>query len=97
VETPLGYPVLQMIRGRFWANNHTHILEGADVSTRFLRLAVERVAIRPYVTGAAQPKITQANLKRIPVLVANNRLHESFDNVIDPIFDEVHTINHVTG
>lgn len=88
VQTSTGLPVLQLVDGKFWANNHTHILRGNGVSTRFLYLASAVHPVTGYVTGAAQPKITQANLNRIPVLVAQPSLQESFDQVVDPIFDE---------
>lgn len=87
VQTADGYPVLQLVEGKFWANNHTHILEGASVSTRFLFLASVRVPICGYATGAAQPKITQANLNRIPVLIGPTELHAAFDHAINPLFE----------
>jgi type I restriction enzyme S subunit len=88
VQTPDGFPVLQLVEGKFWANNHTHILQGSGVSTRFLYLSCARQPISGFVTGAAQPKITQANLNRVPVLVAPPPLQRSFEALIDPVFDE---------
>ena len=88
VQTPDGFPVLQLVEGQFWANNHTHILEGGEVSTRFLYLASLSTPISGYVTGAAQPKITQANLNRIPVVVGTPDIQRAFDGIIDPLFDE---------
>ena len=39
VITKDGYPVLQFVNAKFWANNHTHIMQGtADVSTEFIYL-----------------------------------------------------------
>jgi type I restriction enzyme S subunit len=88
VQTRDGYPVLQLVTGKFWANNHTHILQGSGVSTRYLYLASQQIPIAGYITGAAQPKITQGNLNRIPILVATKEIHRQFDLLTDPIFDE---------
>ena len=88
VQTPDGFPVLQLVEGKFWANNHTHILQGLGVSTRFLYLASARHPIAGHVTGAAQPKITQANLNRIPLVVGSTETHHAFDDAVDPLFDE---------
>ena len=88
VQTADGFPVLQLVDEQFWANNHTHILQGHGVSTRFLYLACAAQPIAGYVTGAAQPKITQANLNQMPIVVATPDLQHQFDKVIDPIFDE---------
>jgi type I restriction enzyme S subunit len=89
VQTPEGWPVLQLVDERFWANNHTHILRGSGVSTRYLYAALARYPIAGHVTGAAQPKITQANLNRIPVIVPTREIAEHFDHAVDPMFDQI--------
>ncbi len=87
VQTPDGQPVLQLVDERFWANNHTHVLQGQAVSTRFLFLSCQRHPISGYVTGAAQPKITQGNLNRIPIRVPAREVLNEFDRTIGPMFD----------
>lgn len=68
VETPTGTPYVQLVDGRFWVNNHAHILQGSDDDeTRFLYYALSATQIRPFVSGSVQAKLTQANLNRIPV------------------------------
>jgi type I restriction enzyme S subunit len=87
VVTPDRKPVLQYVSGRFWPNNHTHILQGkGSVSTEFLYMVLSEIDISGYVTGAAQPKITQANLNRIPVLVAEDRVLAAFNEFIGDVF-----------
>ncbi|HUR18671.1 MAG TPA: restriction endonuclease subunit S [Acidimicrobiales bacterium] len=88
VQTSDGFPVLQLVEGRFWANNHTHILQGKGVSTRFLFLASAFQPIAGFVTGAAQPKITQANLNRLSLAIGPTPIMGAFDEAINPIFDE---------
>lgn len=88
-----GFPVLQMANGKFWANNHTHILQGkSPASTEFLYLALSGHPISGYITGAAQPKITQANMNRIPLVMANLEIHEAFDQLVRPMFDIQETL-----
>lgn len=61
-----GRPFVQVARGRFWANNHTHVLRPVDgVDFWYLQTAVEFADISGHITGAAQPKLNQANLRRI--------------------------------
>ena len=87
VETPEGFPVLQLTDGKFWANNHTHILRGSDrASTEFLYLRLERQPIRGYITGAAQPKLTQAAINRISVVLPARNVLCGFDALVKPIF-----------
>lgn len=86
VITPDRKPVLQFATGKFWANNHTHILQGKPpVSTEYLYLVIRDRDVSGYVTGAAQPKINQANLNRIPVVVPSLKILQSFDEFVCPV------------
>jgi len=90
VITEDGKPVLQLVNGKFWVNNHAHVVQGkVPISTNFLYLFMSNVAISGYITGSAQPKINQDNLNRIPILSPPQGLLEGFSKVIEPIFDNV--------
>ena len=94
VVTEEGKPVLQLVTGKFWVNNHTHVIQGkAPISTNFLYLFMSNVVISGYVTGAAQPKINQQNLNRIPVILPSQSLLEKFNQIIEPNFDKIITLN----
>jgi len=62
-------PLALVAGGRFWVNNHAHILKGKPgvVDDIFLLHCLNCADIKPYVTGAAQPKLSQANLRKIPI------------------------------
>jgi type I restriction enzyme S subunit len=80
VRTDDGFPVLQFVNGRFWVNNHAHVLLGrGEVSTEFLFLSLQRYPINGHITGSAQPKLTQANLNRIPIVVATDNVMRRFN------------------
>ena len=69
-----------------WTNT---ILQGKDpVSTEFLLATLTDTDVKPYVTGAAQPKINQANLNRIPVMVSDEVTLRRFDDIVLSCFDE---------
>jgi len=88
-----GAPVLQLVDGKFWANNHTHILRGKHpISTHFLYLGLSLLDVAPYITGAAQPKITQENMNRIPFFCGSSELHEKFDESASPLLRQVHAL-----
>ncbi len=36
VTDNLGYPVIQYVFGKFWTNNHAHVLQGTNISTELL-------------------------------------------------------------
>ena len=90
VITEDGKPVLQLVTGKFWVNNHTHVVQGRHpISTNFLYLFMSNVAISSYITGTAQPKINQQNLNRIPIISPLPSLLERFNRIIQPIFDNI--------
>ncbi len=90
VVTKDGKPVLQLVTGKLWVNNHTHVVQGkSPISTNFLYLFMSNVAILGYVTGSAQPKINQQNLNRIPVISPPQKLLEKFDQMIESNFENI--------
>ena len=63
-------PVAFSVSGKIWVNNHAHILEFDDPDLRqFVEHYINGIDLSQYVTGAAQPKLTQANMNRIPIPV----------------------------
>lgn len=94
VVTEHGKPVLQLVTGKFWVNNHTHVVQGkAPISTNFLYLFMSNVVISGYVTGTAQPKINQQNLNRIPVISPPQSVLEKFNQMIEPNFNNIVALN----
>ena len=86
----LGYPILQYVWGQFWVNNHAHILTGQrGFTVESLLLLFKLTPVKSIVTGAVQPKISQANLKSIPVVIPPLQHMEAFNMTIQPLFDQI--------
>lgn len=59
-------PLMYEVKGKAWINNHAHILKPKkDTDFYFLFYCLESMDINPYITGSAQPKLSQENLKNI--------------------------------
>ena len=59
-------PLMYEVKGKAWINNHAHILKpNADMNFYYLFYCLESLDINPYITGSAQPKLSQENLKNI--------------------------------
>ena len=59
---------IQYATGRFWANNHVHVVRGLDkVNTRYLFHYLCIVNFIPYLTGGGRAKLTRGKLVEIPV------------------------------
>jgi len=62
-QTPIAF----LASGKFWVNNHAHIVRAvpAVADDHFLMSWIANTDISGYITGTAQPKLTQANLRAI--------------------------------
>jgi len=61
-------PIAFSASGRYWVNNHAHILKFGHMATqRFTEFFLESIPLDEYITGAAQPKLTQKALNSIPI------------------------------
>jgi len=61
-------PIAFTSSGKSWINNHAHVLElGTYAERRFLEFYLNSIDLAPYISGAAQPKLSKANLNRIQV------------------------------
>ena len=57
-----------MARGRYWVNNHAHILEPiAGEEPDFWAHRIESENVAPFVTGSAQPKLTIEALMNLTI------------------------------
>jgi len=90
VSTNEGFPVLQYIWGKFWVNNHAHILQGkSPFSTEYLHLLLSTTKITHLITGAVQPKINQANMNRIECFIPTENILKDFEKIISQIFGKI--------
>ncbi|MGJ4851630.1 restriction endonuclease subunit S [Bacillota bacterium Meth-B3] len=86
----LGFPTLQYVWGKFWVNNHAHVLQGRNGFTvESLYTLLKQTSVTSIVTGAVQPKINQANLKALAVVVPSEEEMQEFDNLIAPLFAQI--------
>ncbi len=85
-----GTPVLQYVWGKFWANNHAHVLRGKNgISTEHLLLHLKGCNIAPFVNGAVQPKLNQGNMNRIPFMLPPPEIGQAFAKTIEPLFAQI--------
>ena len=60
-------PLAVIARGKFWVNNHAHILKPRLGNLEFLAGLMEGINYAPWISGAAQPKLTQDRLMSIAI------------------------------
>ena len=85
------YPIAFKANGKFWVNNHAHIVQAKNGLTTndYLEYYFSSIDISDYVTGSAQPKLNQKKLNSIiiplPPLPEQKRIVAKLDEVFEKI------------
>ena len=66
--TDRNYPVCFLTSGKYWVNNHAHVLKTKEGNeNNFICNSLERKDYKQYNTGMAMPKLNQEVCKGIPI------------------------------
>lgn len=84
VITDDGYPILQYVWGKYWVNNHAHVIKAASYySLEMIYVALSRTVISHIVTGAVQKKISQKNLKNLSIEMPNPSISHNLEQLFN--------------
>lgn len=88
-----GLPIVQMIWGKAWINNHVHVLQRKNgYSNELLYLLLKRAPAIKIMTGSIQKKINQDNLNNYLVPEIPTPLAQSFTAIVMPLFEKIHNL-----
>lgn len=63
-------PIAFTASGKIWVNNHAHILKFSNINThKIVEYYLNHIDLLEYITGMAQPKLSQVNMNRIMIPV----------------------------
>ena len=84
VVTEKNRPVVQIADGKFWVNNHAHVIQPIDMDDfEYLYYSLVNSNISELVTGAVQPKLSMTNLKSLNLEWAvMSSVRQSIGNVL---------------
>jgi type I restriction enzyme S subunit len=84
VINPDKSPVLNWASGKFWVNNHAHILaENLDIALlRYLFYALQKSDVSDIVRGIP-PKLNQVNLRNIEIPIPPLAVQEEIVKILD--------------
>lgn len=64
-------PIAFIATGKFWVNNHAHVLSTlGNIPLAYIESYFNSIDLSEWVTGTAQPKLTQAKMNSIPIPLA---------------------------
>jgi len=80
-----------IIEGKSWVNNHVHVLRPdlSLVTHKWLAYFLTSIDLSPWVTGLTVPKLNQAQLCSIKVLLPSLDEQNRIVNKLDDIFCEI--------
>jgi type I restriction enzyme S subunit len=79
-------PIAFMACGKYWVNNHAHIVTGiGQVDLDYLGASLDCRDISDFVTGIDQWKLTRANLDRIPIQIPPLSLQQRFSQIVQKL------------
>ena len=84
-----GFAIINIVEGKFWANNHVHVIQGKDVPIDYLYLHLKHYPIEPFTTGAVQLKLSQENFSKMPILLPPSHILQSFHSLVEPLFQKI--------
>ena len=78
--------------GKYWVNNHVHILDATDKSLLdYVIVVINSISLDNYITGSAQPKLSQERLNKIllplPPLSEQRRIVEKIEELLALVND----------
>ncbi len=83
------HPILQYVWGKFWVNNHAHVIQGKNgIPMEYILLLLKQMNIKHLITGAVQPKINQGNMNSLTVIIPPKETLNSFSKLITPLFEK---------
>lgn len=85
-------PIAFIACGDFWVNNHAHVLKPlGNIPLKFLTNYINSINLSPWITGTAQPKLNQAKLNQIPILLPPLKEQHRIVSKIESIFAKIDT------
>ena len=83
-------PIVFLVDGNFWVNNHAHILKGKkEFYFYFIYLYLSSLDITHIITGAVQPKVNKSNLHSLELAFPDDSKVLAFDNFASPMFTKI--------
>lgn len=75
--------IAQVANGKFWVNNHAHILSVKEnFNTYYLLNKLNYMDISGYLTGTVQPKLSRRNLEQIRLNLPDKNTQDKIGNFI---------------
>lgn len=88
--------IASIVDGKFWVNNHAHVVQGNKFcDTRYLYYLINNIDISGYITGSAQPKLSQASLNAIKLSLPDISTQIKISSFLSVLDDKISLNNKI--
>ena len=88
----------QLVEGKFWVNNHAHIFTGNEkCNIDFLYYLFNFIDFTPYITGSAQPKLSQQSLSKINIKLPPLPTQQKIAAILSSLDDKIELNNKINA
>lgn len=82
--------VAQLVHGKFWVNNHAHIATTTnECRLRYFYYLINNKNLSEYITGSAQPKLSQASMRKMSFVLPNINTQDKILGILGGIDDKI--------
>jgi len=91
------YPIAFIANGKFWVNNHAHIVLSKEeiTSNKYMEYIFAYTDINDYITGSAQPKMSQKKMNLIEFVIPPLNIQQKAVKYLDEISQKTEKLKSV--
>lgn len=90
--------IAQIVEGKFWVNNHAHIVQcNEKCILEYLAYLINSKDVSGYITGSAQPKLSQANLNAMEFDISSIKEQQNILSILLPIEQKIRINNAINN
>ena len=90
--------IAQIVEGKFWVNNHAHIVQcNEKCILEYLAYLINSKDVSGYITGSAQPKLSQANLNAMEFDIPSIKEQQNILSILLPIEQKIRINNAINN
>jgi len=83
-------PIAFIADGKYWVNNHAHVIDSnGSIIIDFLCNYINSIDLTPFITGSAQPKMTQEKMNTISVPLPPLSEQQRIVDFIESLFEKL--------
>ncbi len=88
--------IAQIVEGQFWLNNHAHIVQTNELcNIRYLEYWLNATDISAYITGSAQPKLSQSNMNAMEIELPERIIQDKIVNILSSFDKKIEVNNQI--